>query len=316
MHYLITVIVPVYNVEKYLEKCICSIISQTFTNWKLILVDDGSPDNCPSICDHYASIDDRIFVIHKKNGGLSSARNAALDVLDTEYVTFVDSDDYLHPECLADCMEIMNQHNSDIVQFRYVKGNDNDFFENNKIQKSSVTDFIKHEIFGSKFDKVGVWGKLYKSILWNDVRMPVGRLNEDDATTWKLYYRANKISAIDTPYYYYRVNQNSIMASLKKEPNIDYPIMAYHERIAFFDANGEDELSKLSKWRYTKYLMLTIGDKRYSKDQRTRLRKEFQNIYASVLSCGRVPLSHKVLVVMTKISPIITYKFISLIRHK
>ena len=312
----VTIIVPVYNVEQYLQKCINSIIAQKYIFWKLILVNDGSTDNCPAICDSYAAIDERIVVIHKQNGGLSSARNVALDILDTKYVTFVDSDDYLHPDCLEDCLSIIKSHNADIVQFKYIKGDDDYYFENNNICKSKIFDFEKNKIFGSRFEKVGVWGKIYKSKLWEGIRMPIGRLNEDDATTWKLYYRASKVSAVDTQYYYYRVNPHSIMANLKKKPNIDFPILAYHERINFFETKGENQLSKLSKWRYSKYLMWALGDSRYSKEQRLILRSEFRKIWTSVFLCGSVPLSHKLLILITAICSRFTFYIIEYSKKK
>ena len=112
---LVSVVVPVYKVERYLDKCIGSIVKQTYTNLEIILVDDGSPDNCPQMCDEWAKKDARIRVIHKENGGLSDARNAALDICTGTYVVFVDSDDYVHPEYVSYLYEMIVQHNADLA---------------------------------------------------------------------------------------------------------------------------------------------------------------------------------------------------------
>ena len=113
---LLSIIVPVYNVEKYIERCIKSILNQSFTNFELILVDDGSPDNCGKICDEYKKKDSRIKVIHKKNGGLSDARNAGLNIATGKYIGFVDSDDIIHPQMYEKLFNCINKYNSDIVQ--------------------------------------------------------------------------------------------------------------------------------------------------------------------------------------------------------
>ena len=112
---LISVIVPVYNVEQYLKTCVDSVLNQSYKNWELILVDDGSPDNCPQICDIYVAKDDRVKVIHKENGGASSARNAALDIATGEYITFLDSDDFWHNDYLSTMIELCMQYNADIA---------------------------------------------------------------------------------------------------------------------------------------------------------------------------------------------------------
>ena len=114
----LSVIVPIYNVEQYLKKCLNSIVNQTYKDLEIILVDDGSPDGCPQLCDEYASLDNRIKVIHKKNGGLSSARNAGLDIATGDYVTFVDSDDYLETDIYEKVINIFEDHSADIVSMR------------------------------------------------------------------------------------------------------------------------------------------------------------------------------------------------------
>lgn len=311
---VISIIVPVYKVEPYISTCVDSILSQKYTNWKLILVDDGSPDNCPSICDKYVKIDSRISVIHKENAGVSSARNVALDIIDGDYVTFVDGDDYIHPNCLCDCIKHITNYDADLVQFGCVKGNDNYYYEKHSIKESVCYLYDNRTIFETTRSNITLWGKIYKTSLWSDVRMPIGRLNEDDATTWKLYYRANKIVVIDSKFYYYRTNPDSIMASLRKCPNIEYPMAAYKERIEFFDRIEDRHLSNLSKWRYSKYLMWSMGDNRLSPDQRATLLTEFKEIYRDVLKCKSIPFLNKFLIHVTLFCPPLAYRMINIVK--
>ena len=130
MDSLISVIVPIYNVEKYLQKCVDSIINQTYKNLEIILVDDGSPDNCPKMCDDYAEKDSRIKVVHKENGGLSDARNVGMEVATGEYVSFIDSDDYISLDFYETLLETIVDNDSDVVECGVVK-----FYENEKFIK-------------------------------------------------------------------------------------------------------------------------------------------------------------------------------------
>ena len=116
----VSVVVPIYKVEKYLDRCVQSIINQTYENLEIILVDDGSPDNCPDMCDEYAKADSRVTVVHKPNGGLPDARNAGLDVASGEFILFVDSDDWIESQTVAELIEIIEKHNVDFVTFRAV----------------------------------------------------------------------------------------------------------------------------------------------------------------------------------------------------
>ena len=139
MNSLISVIVPIYNVEKYLDRCVESIINQTYKNLEIILVDDGSPDNCTQMCDDYAKKDSRIRVVHKENGGLSDARNAGMEVATGEYVSFIDSDDYISLDFYETLFQTMIDNDSDIVECSVVK-----FYENGKFDEYSDDQMIKN----------------------------------------------------------------------------------------------------------------------------------------------------------------------------
>lgn len=210
---LITVVIPVYNVENYLDECIKSIIQQTYSNLEIILVDDGSLDNSGDICDKYASLDNRIKVIHKDNGGLSSARNAGINIAKGKYITFVDSDDYLELDTIEILYHQIIANNAEIsvVAFESFFENGKKFSNNHKSKMFvySRTEAMDNFLFDDYLTPC-VWGKLYKIWLWNDVRCPEGRLFEDQFTTYKLIDKCNKVVYITEPKYHYRKRSGSI----------------------------------------------------------------------------------------------------------
>lgn len=216
----ISIIVPVYNVEDYLVQCIESIINQDYENLEIFLVDDGSTDRSSIICEEYKQLDKRIIVIHKENGGLSSARNIALDNITGSYVTFVDSDDYVESTYVSSLYKILNDNNAQIS----VCG-EKRFYYNEKKSKCFIPSPYK-KIKGEKilspveglstymlqdlFD-ASAWGKLYSSNLFTYVRYPEGKNYEDIGTTFKLFCNSTKISCISSPLYCYLQRENSIL---------------------------------------------------------------------------------------------------------
>ena len=211
---LISVIVPIYNVEKYLKKCIDSIINQTYKNLEIILVDDGSPDNCGKICDEYAKNDKRIKVIHKKNGGLSDARNAGIDIAKGKYIGFVDSDDYIVSDMYEYLYNILIENSSDIsicdYEYYYEKNNIIGKSNNVKINETVDKKEALRRLMGNSIGNYA-WNKLYKRDLFNDVRYPVGKKMEDCGTTYKLFYLSNKITIGNERKYYYLQRDDSIL---------------------------------------------------------------------------------------------------------
>lgn len=219
---LISIIVPVYKVEKYIEKCIQTIRKQTFKNLEIILVDDGSPDQCPEICDYYAKKDSRIKVIHKKNGGLSEARNSGLEVMTGEYVAFIDSDDYISSNYIFDLYKTIREEKADIVSCNYYQLDESHHklkyrkkITNSPQKKFNNIDAIKDILLTNSINDVITCNKLYKSDLFlkYNIRFPVGKIHEDNFTTYKLFYQAKKIVYIEKPLYYYRRRNDSITAN-------------------------------------------------------------------------------------------------------
>ena len=199
---LISVIVPVYKVEKYIHRCVDSILAQTFTDFELILVDDGSPDNCGKICDEYAEKDNRIHVIHKENGGLSDARNAGIDWAfansDSEWITFIDSDDWIHPKYLEALYNAVKETGCEISICGYEETTgDSPKVDDINLQAVIVSTedfFCEHNV-----NAVVAWGKLYKKELFREIRYPVGKLHEDEFTTYKLLFQYENCAFVNQP---------------------------------------------------------------------------------------------------------------------
>lgn len=229
----ISVIVPIYNVEQYLRRCIDSIINQTYKNLEIILVDDGSPDNCGQICDDYAKKETRIKVIHKKNGGLSDARNAGLEVCTGDFISFVDSDDWIELNTYEIMMKSMNEYNADMVvsNINYVyKDKVESKYSEGKIRCFNKEEAMK-ELIKDGLVQAVVWNKLYKSNLIDNLRFKVRKLNEDEFFTYKICAKAERIVYIPEALYQYRQREDSIMGaySLKRLDSVD----AIYERLQF-----------------------------------------------------------------------------------
>ena len=257
---LISIIVPVYNVERYLEQCVDSILAQSYHNLEIILVDDGSPDNCPQICDNYAKKDSRVVVIHKKNGGLSDARNAGVAIAKGEYIGFVDSDDWIEQDMYKTLMEAIQVYDADISEIG-VKYIFEDHIECQKERQICIMN--KMEAMSAFLDRTKmiqgcVWGKLYKSDIAKKNLFPVGRLHEDGFFTYKALYCAHRYVILNSCKYNYRQGRiGSIMTStIRENPKSYYDVIdAFEERNDFFKQNKEEVLLEKSKAYYFKTLV-------------------------------------------------------------
>lgn len=239
MQPLISVIVPIYKVEKYLNKCVDSIINQTYKNLEIILVDDGSPDNCPDICDDYANKDSRIKVVHKVNGGLSDARNAGMAVATGEYVSFIDSDDYISEGFINELYSAIKAENSDIAECTIVK-----VYEDEQIPEindsNCVNSFEPQQALSKLMFEDGfhqhVWNKLYKSDITLDIPFRKGKLNEDEFWTYQVFGRAKKATIVDKTMYFYLQRAGSIMGNSFNMRRLD-ALEAKAERQEYIEKN-------------------------------------------------------------------------------
>ena len=212
---LISVIVPVYKVEKYIHKCIDSIVEQTYRNLEIILVDDGSPDQCGEICDQYKLKDYRVKVLHKENGGLSSARNAGIEISQGDGIFFVDSDDYLSRRCIEKCVDMLRDYDADIsiIQMMYISETMNKEIEYSiplQIDELNAEEAIAESLYQVKYS-CNAPAKLYKREVISNIRFPKGMLSEDLATCHLLLNNARKVVCSNEYEYYYRQHRNSIM---------------------------------------------------------------------------------------------------------
>lgn len=210
----LTIVIPVYQVEKTLNRCIQSIVDQTYTEWKGILVDDGSPDNCPMLCDQWAKKDPRICVIHQANQGLSAARNTGISHCDTPYITFVDSDDYVAPDTYGPLMDWLRENpNCDLLEYPfcevYPDGRKGKWF---KQSKTTYHDAKTYWLDSKAYQHAYAWNKIYHRSLFNNKRFPTGRLFEDMLTMPSLITQARSITVCSTGNYFYTKNPQGITA--------------------------------------------------------------------------------------------------------
>lgn len=235
MHDLISVIIPVYKVEKYLCRCVDSVLEQTYTNMEIILVDDGSPDNCPVMCDEYARQDSRVKVIHQENAGLSGARNAGIDMAQGQWLAFVDSDDYL----AADFLERLYQACVDtgsslsVCRWEYVRGETIPEHGTGETRVYTGREMLANLYVPDGAYFVVAWNKLYRKELFEDIRYPLGRIHEDEATTYRIYDKVKKAAYVDRSLYGYFVTPVSITRGFNPK-RMDW-VTAVAERLDFFE---------------------------------------------------------------------------------
>lgn len=289
----ISVIVPVYKVEPYLNRCVDSILEQTFSDLELILVDDGSPDSCPAICDTYASSDPRVVVIHQENGGLSAARNAgiewALDNSNSEWLSFIDSDDWVQPDFLSRLVWAAQNTQSD-VSMCYMN-----------IGKVPCSEPIGPDLIYLTEDAYcsgrlhalmpGVCTKLYRKRLWKDIRFPDGKIHEDRFTTHKILFQSQTIAIVQSTLYNYYINTEGITHSAWSPKRLD-DLQALKEQCAYFkEINARHAWRKTamsSMWLITSMIqeieqssLSLIDKKKYIRELKYLLRK-------SIRGCRRI----------------------------
>lgn len=267
MEDLISVIVPVYKVEKYINKCVDSIINQTYTNLEIILVDDGSPDICGEICDDFFKKDKRIKVIHKENGGLSDARNAGIKIAKGKYITFIDSDDYIEPNYIEILYDSIIKNKTDIAISSHKVIYENGTLLNKATGEEAVLEpkeVLKRILYDDGID-LSTWAKLYNKELFDDIEFPKGRLFEDAATTYKLIDRSNKISIISKSTYNYIIRNNSITNICFSTKKMD--LITSTEEMCNYIKNKYPDLEKAANRRLMYAYLSTISQLAMSKEK-------------------------------------------------
>ena len=279
---LISIIIPVYKVEKYLEKCIQSVINQTYENLQIILVDDGSPDNCGKICDEYAQKDHRIEVIHKSNGGLSDARNKGLEIAKGEYIGFVDSDDYIEADMYEVLYNLLKQYNADVSICNFytvsqgkiaIKNAENGIKEYNRIE------ILKEVLLDNNIQSYA-WNKLYKKELFDEIKYPVGKKYEDIGTTFYLLEKCNKVVVTGKSEYYYINRQDSIVNNVTESTITDY-IELIMQRYDYIEENIK-ELSSYNKDYLKRILKTAEKDIKSLNEVGDYTKKKYEELYNKV----------------------------------
>ena len=257
MKELISIIIPVYKVEDYLSDCVESVLAQTYRNFELILVDDGSPDNCPQMCDDFATRDSRIRVIHKENGGLSSARNAGIDIARGEYLAFLDSDDLWSPLFLERLYRAIQETGGDfaVCLFQRFCGE-----APKELPESIATEVLtQRQAFACFFsernvDMVVAPNKLYHRHLFDAVRYPVGQIHEDEAVIHEIIGAAKTVAWVEEAHYHYRQAPDSITTARFSLKRLD-AARSKEQRIEFFESRGMHDLADQTRITYLNNLM-------------------------------------------------------------
>lgn len=280
---LISVIVPVYKVEKYLEKCIESVLKQTYTNLQIILVDDGSPDNCGKICDEYAKKDSRIEVIHKANGGLSDARNVGISKAKGRYIGFVDSDDYIKEDMYEILLNLIKKYDADVSicnLYDVIDGNECIRNKDNGIHEYSRIDILK-EILLDKNIQSYAWNKLYKKELFDEIKYPIGKKYEDIGTTFYLFEKCNKIVVTSEPEYYYLKRADSLVNNVTESTILDYTEIII-QRYLYIKQNIK-ELRKYNNYYLAKTLITAHNDIENLENISEGMQQRYKKLYELVL---------------------------------
>lgn len=277
---LVTLIIPVYNVDKYLERCIESVLNQSYKNLEIILINDGSTDRSGEICDSYGRRDKRIIVIHKSNGGLSSARNTGLDLSSGEYIGFIDSDDWIEYDFVESLHRLILTEDADISQCTFV--NDNGIDTHVIVRDENYIVIDREQCLRNLANKntylytVVAWNKLYKRDVFKNLRYKVGVVFEDEAIAHEIYCSINKVAYSKSPLYHYFRRPGSITKSNFSMKNLD-ALSAIENRIIFFKDKNENKLASLFQPVFFRTLLNLL-----SKMDNNDLKMEFQSSFNEI----------------------------------
>lgn len=304
----ISIIVPVYNTEKYLNRCINSILNQSFKELELILVNDGSTDNSRKILDKYFKKDSRIKVINKENGGQGSARNMGLDIAQGEYIGFVDSDDWIHKDMYKCMYDIAIKNEVSIVQVNHEITNSffyDNCFEVSKINVTKIDDVIKRLTECNSFEILPFIfpvNKIYHRSIWNNLRYPEGKFAEDLRIIHKIYEKAKKIVCLDYKFYYYYMSKNSSTRSGFKIKKLE-DIEAWEELLQFYRNNYPKINVNNLRMIYCRRIMNYYFECKGYKEIQNNLKKKFNNNFKYILRSKKLNYKEKLVYVSFYINP-------------
>ena len=317
MEELISIIVPIYKVEAYLDRCIESIVDQTYKNLEIILVDDGSPDGCPQICDNWKEKDDRIKVIHKENGGLSDARNAGMQIMTGTYVSYVDSDDWIAKNMYEKMLKAIKKNDADICECQFEK-TAGVIKDTANAKADTVVTLSKKEalkaVVQEKINPV-VWNKIYKREIVEGLYFEKGKYNEDEFWTYHAVEKAEKIIQIDDVCYYYFFREDSIINETYNIRRMDalearYERMKYLKKYPEIYGIAKRELIFNCMYHYQKGLRFLSGED--LKILRSKIKKMYKDIPIDKNDIRQYTKKEKIWYYISKIS----LDFVCKIRNK
>ncbi|MCQ2520960.1 MAG: glycosyltransferase [Lachnospiraceae bacterium] len=285
---MVSVIVPIYNVEKYLKKCVKSIINQTYSNIEIILVNDGSTDGCGDICDELAKQDDRIKVIHKENGGLSDARNCGIEASIGDWLVFIDGDDFIHPRMIERLQQLVKQYDCDMGACGFQPVYENADIQDDAPSQDYPIHFYETDEIYKQFGRLEItlaWNKIYKRSLFDNIRYPKGHLHEDEFIIHHLAGECKRFVFTEEKLYYYLTRDGSIMSKVSKQ-RIEDIVYALKDRIVYYGNKGLDELRRSScDDLINSLIMCGYHSKDYAPSQKKEL---LQCINTQILECKRL----------------------------
>ncbi len=314
---LVSVIVPIYNLEQYLEKCIRSLLAQTYTNLEIFLVDDGSKDSSGEICEKFSALDQRIIVIHQQNAGAAAARNAALDVCKGDYITFVDGDDYIDAHYVQNLVEQLERHGAQISICGW-----QDVYESTVVEERPLVgeeeiynteQALENLMYQRKFD-TAMWSKLYKRELFDGIRFPLGNLYEDIAIIYKVFCRADVISYMDYKGYFYLLREQGTTLQTFKAKKMDLidvvdEMKAY--LIGAYPGIRSAVLCKYVRANFHIYLQIPAGKEQYYAEKK-RIEENIKAYRREVLGDKNAQRGTKVALLCSYISLPLLVRFKSL----
>ena len=293
----IAIMIPFYNVQLYIRRCLDSILAQTFQDFEILLIDDGSTDKSGIICDEYAELDNRIHVIHKKNEGQAITRNKCIDWCmensDSEWITFIDSDDWIHACYLEMLLNVAIKYDVDISVCDHIQLDD--MIEDGKVNLDCI-EKIKTETYFIEYNLNSIvpWGKLYRKSLFYDIRYPNIRVHEDEGTTYKVLFKSEFIGVVHFPMYYYFNNTNSVMGRVKSFdfiPERMDVVNIFEDRMIYFKKNNFNSALVYQKQLYLYYvskqieLILNLSETEYKQKYLPVLRKKLRRFIRKNKKC-------------------------------
>lgn len=300
----ISIIIPVYKVEEYLPKCLDSIVRQTYTNLEIILVDDGSPDKCGEICDKYAKEDSRIKVIHKENAGVARARNDGIEIATGDYISFIDSDDWIAENTYEILYNGLKEYDADCSVGGCVTVIDKEgvLAPQERVRNGVNCVSAQEAMKGVLLKGSAVWNRLFKREIFREIRFPLGRVNDDEVVALHAYAECKNIVFLDEDTYYYRIRSNSITTSKFSLRNVD----CYYNSADNLEFVRKvcPELTPCGEFKFIKAMLYSyVNLKRMKKDERVKevlqgIKKDIRANKSMALKNSYVTLPMKALMIL------------------